>query len=61
MFSQPYWQAYSRLGLDVGGLITGAPNEKRKEKGLECSFLLSRIALWPFKKGYVCELTLFDL
>ena len=28
---------------------TGAPNEKKLGKGLECSFLLSHIVLWPFK------------
>ena len=26
-----------------------APNEKKEGKGLECSFVLSRIVLWPFK------------
>ena len=27
----------------------GAPNKEKLEKGLECSFLLSRIVLRPFK------------
>ena len=29
--------------------ISGAPNHKKWEKDLECSFLLSHIVLWPFK------------
>ena len=28
---------------------SGAPNEKKLEKGLGCSILLSRIVLWPFR------------
>ena len=35
------------------GLRTGAPNAKREEKGLECSFPLSHIVLWSFKGIFV--------
>ena len=35
--------------------ITGAPNDKKKnrKKGLECSSLLFRTVLWPFKGIFV--------
>ena len=31
----------------------GAPNEKKYEKYLECSFPLSDIVLWPFRGIFV--------
>ena len=31
----------------------GHPTRKKEEKGLECSFLLSHIVLWPFKGIFV--------
>ena len=34
-------------------LVSGAPNEKKKGKGLECRFLLSHIILWPFIEIFV--------
>ena len=34
-------------------MLTGAPNENRDDKGLECSFLLSHFVLWPFKGIFV--------
>ena len=30
-------------------MYQGHPTRKSREKGLECSFPLSRIVLWPFK------------
>ena len=33
--------------------MTGAPNEKEYEKGLEYSFPLYHIVLWPFKRLFV--------
>ena len=32
---------------------TGAPNEKKYEKCLECSFPLSDIVLWPLRAIFV--------
>ena len=40
--------------------LSGAHNEKKKEKSLEFSFLVSHIVLRPFK-GNLCELSLVDL
>ena len=45
---------------DIYNFIQGHPTRKNREKGLECSFLLSHNVFWPFK-GYLCELTSFDL
>ena len=37
----------------VRAVITGAPNEKKMGKGLQCSFLISRVVLWSFRMGFV--------
>ena len=32
---------------------SGAPNEEKMGKGLQCSFLISRVVLWSFKVVFV--------
>ena len=42
----------SVLEISMGD-AAGAPNKKEYEKGLECSFLLYHIVLWPFEGLFV--------
>ena len=46
-------EQYFPLVLFIMLYTQGHPTRKERKKGLECSFLLSHIVLWSFKRIFV--------